>query len=124
MKIDPNVTSTPNSASSLTGGAQRTAQGDASTQTAATPAATPAAPTVATSAAATSTNAAATETVNISTISTQLRAAGLSGDIDTKKVSEIRNQISNGQLVINSANIADGILQTARDLVYAPQEEE
>jgi len=120
VKIDPNVTSTPNSASSLTGGAQRTAQGDASTQTAATPAA----PTVATSAAATSTNAAATETVNISTISTQLRAAGLSGDIDTKKVSEIRNQISNGQLVINYANIADGILQTARDLVYAPQEEE
>lgn len=120
MKIDPNVTSTPSSASSLTGGAQRTAQGDASTQTAAPPAT----PTASSSASVTSANAAGSETVNISTISSQLRAAGLSGDIDTKKVAEIRNQISNGQLVINSSNIADGILQTARDLVYAPQEEE
>ena len=116
MKIDPTVTSTPSSAPSLPGGAQRTAQGDASTQ---------AAPTAATPTAAAASTAAATETVNISDISTQLRASGLTGttgDIDTKKVSEIKNQISKGQLVINAANIADGVLQEAHDLVYSRQQ--
>lgn len=117
MKIDPTVTSTPSSAPSLPGGAQRTAQGDASTQAAPTTS-TP----TAASAAATAT---AAETVNISDISTQLRASGLTGttgDIDTKKVSEIKNQISKGQLVINAANIADGVLQEAHDLVYSRQQ--
>ena len=117
MKIDPTVTSTPSSAPSLPGGAQRTAQGDASTQ---------AAPTAATPTAAAASTAAATETVNISDISTQLRASGLTGstgDIDTKKVSEIKNQISKGQLVINAANIADGVLEEAHNLVYSRQQQ-
>ena len=117
MKIDPTVTSTPSSAPSLSGGAQRTAQGDASTQ---------AAPTAATPTAAAASTAAATETVNISDISTQLRASGLTGstgDIDTKKVSEIKNQISKGQLVINAANIADGVLEEAHNLVYSRQQQ-
>ena len=109
--------STPSSAPSLSGGAQRTAQGDASTQ---------AAPTAATPTAAAASTAAATETVNISDISTQLRASGLTGstgDIDTKKVSEIKNQISKGQLVINAANIADGVLEEAHNLVYSRQQQ-
>jgi len=117
VKIDPTVTSTPSSAPSLSGGAQRTAQGDASTQ---------AAPTAATPTAAAASTAAATETVNISDISTQLRASGLTGstgDIDTKKVSEIKNQISKGQLVINAANIADGVLEEAHNLVYSRQQQ-
>lgn len=113
MKIDPTVTSTPSAAPSLTGGAQRTAQGDASTQAASTPA-TP--------------STAATDPVNISTISTQLRALGAgfvgnTGDIDTKRVSELKDAISKGNLSIDSSKIADGLIDTVRGLLQQPQQQ-
>lgn len=115
MKIDPTVTSTPSSATSLTGGAQRTAQGDASTQAAQAPA-TPA---------ATST-AASTGSVNISNISTQLNAsfAGNTGDINTQLVAKLKTDISNGNLSYDSSKIAQGLIDTVHGLLREPQEEE
>jgi negative regulator of flagellin synthesis FlgM len=119
VKIDPTITSTPSSAPSLTNGAQRSAPGDASTQAAAAPA---------TPSAAATPSTAATDPVNISTISTQLRAlgagfAGNTGDIDTKRVSELKDAISKGNLSISPENIANGLIETVRGLLRQPQQQ-
>lgn len=57
--------------------------------------------------------------VNLSSVSTNLQSLASSGsvDIDTAKVASIRDAIRNGLLSIDTGKIADGILQTARELV-------
>ncbi len=60
--------------------------------------------------------------VNLSSVSTNLQSLASSGsaDIDTAKVASIRDAIRNGSLSIDTGKIADGILQTARELVQTP----
>ncbi|ACR30381.1 flagellar biosynthesis anti-sigma factor FlgM [Burkholderia glumae] len=60
--------------------------------------------------------------VNLSSLSTNLRllAASGSADIDTAKVQSIRDAIKNGSLTIDTGKIADGILQTASELLRTP----
>jgi negative regulator of flagellin synthesis FlgM len=127
VKIDPNVTSTPDSASSLTGGAQRTAQGDASTQVSQAPANTSSAATGAAAASTAAADASVADQVNISSLSAQLNAsfAGNTGDVDTKRVSELKEAISKGNLSVDSSKIADGLLDTVRGLLQQqPQQQQ
>ncbi len=125
MKIDPNVPSTPDSASSLTGGA-RSAPSDASSQVNQAPASSSSATTASTAAAATipAASAGAADPVNISTISAQLNAsfASNTGDIDTKRVAELKDAMSKGNLSFDTSKIADGLLDTVRGLLQEPQQ--
>jgi len=128
VKIDPNVTSTPSSASSLPSGtAPRAAPSDASTQSTQTTQTSQTQTSAPTASAPATANAAATDPVNLSTISTQLRALGAgfassTGDIDTKRVSELKDAISKGNLSVDSSKIADGLLDTVRGLLQSSQE--
>ncbi|MBR7960657.1 flagellar biosynthesis anti-sigma factor FlgM [Burkholderia vietnamiensis] len=58
-------------------------------------------------------------TVNLSGLSGQLRSASASGsaDIDTALVQSIKDALNNGTLTIDVNKIADGVLNTARDLL-------
>ncbi|WP_010101062.1 flagellar biosynthesis anti-sigma factor FlgM, partial [Burkholderia oklahomensis] len=60
--------------------------------------------------------------VSLSGLSSTLRnlAASGSADIDTAQVEAIRDAIKNGTLSIDTGKIADGILQTARELLKQP----
>lgn len=60
--------------------------------------------------------------VNLSSVSTNLRSLAASGsaDIDTAKVQSIRDAIKNGSLTIDTGKIADGVLQTASELLRTP----
>ncbi|WP_244814894.1 flagellar biosynthesis anti-sigma factor FlgM [Caballeronia sp. Lep1P3] len=58
----------------------------------------------------------ATSTVSLSTLSSDLRASNGS-DIDTAKVESIKAAIRDGSLKMDTSKIADGILNTARDLL-------
>lgn len=129
MKIDPNVTSTPNSATSLTGGARSDASSQVNQANAGSSAATTAstaASTAATTAAAAGASAGVSDPVVISNISAQLNAsfAGNTGDIDTKRVSELKDAISKGNLSVDSSKIADGLLDTVRGLLQEQQPQE
>ncbi|WP_028203360.1 flagellar biosynthesis anti-sigma factor FlgM [Paraburkholderia nodosa] len=77
--------------------------------------------TAATSGAAGSTTAAAQggANVSLSSLSSTMRSLAASGsaDIDTAHVQSIKDAIRNGTLQIDSGKIADGVIQTARDLV-------
>lgn len=57
--------------------------------------------------------------VNLSGLSSNLRTLAASGsaDIDTAQVESIRDAIKNGTLSIDTSKIADGVLQTARELL-------
>jgi negative regulator of flagellin synthesis FlgM len=100
------------------------------------PANTPAAkPNTGTADVATSTNNAASTTstsgaaaaptsssvTNLSTISTQIQAAQATSGSDavfsTSKVSEIKQAISEGRFQVNSAKVADGLLDSVHDLL-------
>jgi negative regulator of flagellin synthesis FlgM len=75
-----------------------------------------------TSAASTQTasaNAGGDANVSLSGLSSSLRSLAASGsaDIDTAQVESIKNAIRNGTLQIDTGKIADGVLQTARDLL-------
>jgi negative regulator of flagellin synthesis FlgM len=78
-----------------------------------------------TQSAATSTSQTAASTgsggasVSLSGLSQHLlsQAGSTSGDIDTAHVASIKQAIANGTLQIDSSKIADGVLQTARDLL-------
>lgn len=134
MKIDPTVTPTPSNTSALNGSAQRAAQGDASTQNASntqptSQTSTPASSQASTQASTqTSAQAAGTQQdVNLSTLSLQIRglSGGLTnatGGIDTKRVAEIKDAISKGNLSVDPSKIADGLIQTVRDLLQKPHE--
>jgi negative regulator of flagellin synthesis FlgM len=54
--------------------------------------------------------------VNLSALSSDLRASNAS-DIDTAKVESIKAAIRDGSLKIDTSKIADGILGTARELL-------
>ncbi|RQS19819.1 flagellar biosynthesis anti-sigma factor FlgM [Burkholderia sp. Bp8998] len=58
-------------------------------------------------------------TVNLSGLSGQLRSLSGSGsaDIDTALVQSIKDALNNGTLTIDVNKIADGVLNTARDLL-------
>ncbi|MGS0893065.1 flagellar biosynthesis anti-sigma factor FlgM [Burkholderia stagnalis] len=103
MKID----STPNPspvAPASTGGAARPQAGAAS------PASAPAADAGSTGGDA---------TVNLSGLSGQLRTASASGDadIDAGLVQSIKDALNAGTLTIDASKIADGVLNTARELL-------
>lgn len=62
--------------------------------------------------------------VSLSGLSSTLRSLAASGsaDIDTAQVDAIRDAIKSGTLSIDTGKIADGILQTARDLLKQPSQ--
>ena len=57
--------------------------------------------------------------VSLSSLSSTLRSLAASGaaDIDMAHVQSIKDAISNGTLQIDAGKIADGVIQTARDLM-------
>ncbi|MFC5476024.1 flagellar biosynthesis anti-sigma factor FlgM [Paraherbaspirillum soli] len=55
-------------------------------------------------------------TAQVRQLQTQLAQPG-SGDFDTAKVTEIRQAISDGRYQVNPEKIADGLLDTVRDLL-------
>ena len=59
--------------------------------------------------------------VSLSGLSQHLRSLAASGsaDIDTAHVESIKTAIKNGSLTIDSSKIADGVLNTARDLLQS-----
>lgn len=88
----------------------------------------PAATTPATSAksadtaAAATTSPATTETVRLSSQGQAMAAAGsTNGVFDTKKVERIKAAIADGQFQVNSEKVADGLLDTVRDLLHSRQ---
>lgn len=112
MKVDSSTTS---NLSALSNAAARP-HGDA------TPAANTgasAAQSAATPATSAPTSGSGDASVNLSGVSQQMRglAASDSSDIDTAHVESIKQAIKNGTLQIDSGKIADGVLQTARDLL-------
>ncbi|KVN36262.1 flagellar biosynthesis anti-sigma factor FlgM [Burkholderia pyrrocinia] len=58
-------------------------------------------------------------TVNLSGLSGQLRTLSAFGstDIDTGLVQSIKDALNNGTLTIDASKIADGVLNTARELL-------
>lgn len=72
-------------------------------------------------AAATNTTNASTDNVTLSSASVQLQSieAGMaSGAVyDTKKVDEIKAAIARGEFSVDTAKVADGLLQTVKDLI-------
>ncbi|MFM0209041.1 flagellar biosynthesis anti-sigma factor FlgM [Paraburkholderia sediminicola] len=59
--------------------------------------------------------------VSLSGLSQHLRSLAASGsaDIDTAHVESIKAAIKNGSLTIDSSKIADGVLNTARELLQS-----
>ena len=57
--------------------------------------------------------------VSLSSLSSQLRSLAASGtaDVDTAHVESIKDAIRNGTLQIDAGKIADGVLETARNLL-------
>jgi negative regulator of flagellin synthesis FlgM len=57
--------------------------------------------------------------VSLSSLSSSLRSLAASGaaDIDVAHVQSIKDAIRNGTLQIDTGKIADGVIQTARDLM-------
>ncbi len=64
---------------------------------------------------------AATDSVRLSSQGQALASSvgGSNGVFDTKKVERIKSAIADGQFKVNSEKVADGLLETVRDLLHS-----
>ncbi|MEM5296886.1 flagellar biosynthesis anti-sigma factor FlgM [Burkholderia sp. JPY481] len=110
MKVDPTTSSNLPSLKDALSRSQQS--GEATPATSATQGATG-------TAARAASSASGDTSVNLSGLSQHLRSLAASGsaDIDTAHVESIKQAIKDGTLQIDSGKIADGVLQTARDLL-------
>lgn len=108
MKVDSS--SNPN-LPTLKDAVSRSQQSDASTANTSAQTASTASPTT--------TSGSGDASVSLSGLSQHLRSLAASGsaDIDTAHVASIKQAIKDGTLKIDSGKIADGVLNTARDLL-------
>ncbi|SDD23130.1 flagellar biosynthesis anti-sigma factor FlgM [Paraburkholderia lycopersici] len=117
MKVDP---STRNDPRALQDGLARS-QGDSTGAVGAANAGTAATSGAAGGAGAASTSGASQGDANVSlsSLSSTMRSLAASGaaDIDVAHVQSIKDAIRNGTLQIDASKIADGVIQTARDLL-------
>jgi len=73
-------------------------------------------------AAASKTAPAAGDTVRLSSQGQALAAGGSTNQVfDSKKVERIKAAIADGQFQVNSEKVADGLLETVRDLLHSRQ---
>ena len=71
-------------------------------------------------AATTATTQAPTDSVRLSSQGQAMASVGSSSAVfDTKKVERIKMAIADGQFQVNSEKIADGLLETVRDLLHS-----
>ncbi|MBB5400616.1 negative regulator of flagellin synthesis FlgM [Paraburkholderia youngii] len=110
MKVDPTTSSNLPSLKDALSRSQQS--GEATPATSATQGATG-------TAAPAAGSASGDTSVSLSGLSQHLRSLAASGsaDIDTAHVESIKQAIKDGTLQIDSGKIADGVLQTARDLL-------
>jgi negative regulator of flagellin synthesis FlgM len=70
------------------------------------------------------TSAAASEQVDLSSLAARLQDAGATADapaVDAARVSEIKQAISEGRFQINPERIADGLLDSVREMLSRQQ---
>lgn len=82
---------------------------------------TPATTAKGTDKAASTANTAPTDSVRLSSQGQAMASAvgGSSAVFDTKKVERIKMAIADGQFQVNSEKVADGLLETVRDLLHS-----